>query len=107
MPDEPRASDPFARAVERTEAAEKAERHAKLRSRQEKLESGSRTAFGIHATVFVAVNVLLIAIWAMVWQLNDGTSYPWFVFVLLGWGIGLAVHWAAVCNHLRTPRSDR
>lgn len=99
--------DPFARAVERTQAAEKAERDSKRAQRQEKLESGSRTAFGIHLSVFVAVNVLLIAIWAMVWQLNDGTSYPWFVFVLLGWGIGLAAHWAAVRSHLRAPRSDR
>lgn len=107
MSNDPSASDPFARAVERTEAAEQAQRDAKRRSTQARLESGSRTAFGIHATVFVAVNVLLIAIWAMVWQLSDGTSYPWFVFVLLGWGIGLAAHWAAVRSHLRAPRADR
>lgn len=93
--------DPFARAVERVQAAEQDERNAKRRKREQMLKSGSRTGFQIHATVFVAVNVLLIAIWALVWQLNDGTSYPWFVFVLLGWGIGLAAHFAAVRNHLR------
>lgn len=92
--------DPFARAVERVQAAEQNERDAKRRKREEMLKSGSRTGFRIHATVFVAVNVLLIAIWALVWQLNDGTSYPWFVFVLLGWGIGLAAHYAAVRNHV-------
>lgn len=104
MADDPYVNDPFERAARRTEAAERSERDANRRITQEKLESGSRTAFGIHATVFVAVNVLLIAIWAMVWQLSDGTSYPWFVFVLLGWGIGLAAHWAAVRSHLRAPR---
>lgn len=92
--------DPFARAVERVQAAEQNERDAKRQKREEMLKSGSRTGFRIHATVFVAVNVLLIAIWALVWQLNDGTSYPWFVFVLLGWGIGLAAHYAAVRNHV-------
>ncbi|MGB0872920.1 MAG: 2TM domain-containing protein [Solirubrobacterales bacterium] len=93
--------DPFARAVERVQAAEQAEKDAKREKRQRQLESGSRTAFNIHATVFVAVNALIIVIWATVWQLNDGTSYPWFVFVLFGWGIGLAAHFAAVRNHLR------
>lgn len=93
--------DPFARAVERVEAAEQAEKDAKRKHVEKKLVSGSRTGFRIHATVFIAVNVMLIMIWATVWQLNDGPSYPWFIFVLFGWGIGLAAHYAAVRNHLR------
>lgn len=93
--------DPFARAVERVQAAEQDERDAKRRKREQMIKSGSRTGFQIHATVFVAVNLLLIAIWALVWQLNDGTSYPWFIYVLLGWGVGLAAHFAAVRSHLR------
>ncbi|MBJ7458030.1 MAG: 2TM domain-containing protein [Thermoleophilaceae bacterium] len=91
--------DPFARAVERVETAEQQKRDAKIARRKDKLSEGNRFALNIHATVFIAVNFLLIAIWAMVWQLNDGTSYPWFVFVLLGWGIGLAAHWAATRRH--------
>jgi hypothetical protein len=87
--------DPFARAVERVETAEKEKRIAKHERRKDRLSAGNRYAFGVHSTVFVAVNVLLIAIWFTVWQLADGTSFPWFVFVLLGWGIGLAAHWAA------------
>lgn len=88
--------DPFARAVERVETAEQEKRDAERRRRQERLSGHARTSLDIHLTVFVAVNVLLIAIWATVWQLSDGTSFPWFVFVLLGWGVGLAAHWAAV-----------
>lgn len=93
--------DPFARAVERAEATEQAEADAKRRRRSAMITRGNRKAFRVHATVFVMVNIFLIAIWASVWQLNDGTSYPWFVWVLLGWGIGLAAHYAAVKEHLR------
>ena len=50
--------------------------------------------FRIHATVFVAVQVLLVVIWALQWQLG-GTSHPWFLYALAGWGIGLAAHYAA------------
>ena len=30
---------------------------------------------------------------------------PWFVYPLLGWGIGLSVHWVNQYNNLRTRRS--
>ena len=100
--------DPFARAVERVEAAEQAKVESRRKRRQEQFSSGNRTAFRIHATVFVGVNLLLIAIWATIWQFNDGTSYPWFVFVLLGWGVGLGAHYAAARNHLgRQARSSQ
>ncbi|MBI2691249.1 MAG: 2TM domain-containing protein [Solirubrobacterales bacterium] len=38
------------------------------------------------------MNVLLIAIRVTLCQPGVGTSFPWFIFVLLGWGIGLAAH---------------
>lgn len=87
--------DPFARAVEKVESAEQQEREAARRRRQARHSELSRRGFHIHATVFVAVNLLLVAIWATTWQLADGPSFPWFIFVLLGWGIGLAAHWSA------------
>lgn len=93
--------DPFARAVERVEAAEQAQKQSRRQRRDQQFSSGNRTAFRVHATVYVAVNLLLIAIWFTTWQLNDATSYPWFMWVLLGWGIGLAAHFAAARNHLR------
>ncbi|MBJ7331116.1 MAG: 2TM domain-containing protein [Solirubrobacteraceae bacterium] len=95
--------DPFARAVERAQATEQAQAHAVRRRRQQQWSSGNRTAFRTHATVFVAVNLLLFVLWLTTWQLLDGTSYPWFIWPLLGWGIGLAAHYAAVRNHLRGP----
>ncbi|CAN5718213.1 hypothetical protein BH24ACT3_BH24ACT3_08100 [soil metagenome] len=49
-----------------------------------------RRAFLLHLTVWVATNLLLVVVWAMA-----GGGYPWFVFPLFGWGIGLAAHGAA------------
>jgi len=48
---------------------------------------GCRIGFWVHATVFVAVNLMLFVIW-----LVTGAGFPWFLFPLLGWGIGMAVH---------------
>jgi len=48
----------------------------------------------IHATVYVAVNVLLITI-----NLSSATGRLWFQWPLLGWGIGLLAH-AAVAFSL-------
>lgn len=95
--------DPFARAVARADAAERADSEAARERRREFVRSGSRTGFRTHATVFAAVNLLLFAIWLTTWLLAGGTSYPWFLWPLLGWGIGLAAHYAVVRNHLRSP----
>ena len=93
--------DPFDRAVERVEAAQEhadAERRA---DRHARWSSGQRKGFRIHATVFVAVQLLLLGVWALSWA-TDGDSYPWFIYPLFGWGIGLAAHYAAVRGHLRS-----
>lgn len=95
--------DPFSRAAERAHAAEEAHAASTRRRRQATWSSGNRTAFRIHATVYLAVNLFLFAIWLTTWQLADGTDYPWFLWVLFGWGIGLAAHYAAVRRHLHGP----
>lgn len=56
-----------------------------------------RRAFYVHAAVFAAVQIALVGIWAMV-----GGGYPWFLFALIGWGIGLVAH-AAVAFLLSHP----
>jgi fatty acid desaturase len=55
-----------------------------------------RQGFRRHALVFVLVNALLIAIWlATGITAGDGAWFPWPIFPLIGWGIGLALHgWA-------------
>jgi hypothetical protein len=93
--------DPFARAVERVEQAEQSEQQSKRRRRREQLERGSRKGFRIHASVYVATNLLLVMIWASTAIFGGAFIFPWFIYPLLGWGIGLAAHYAAVSDHLR------
>ncbi|MBI4897438.1 MAG: 2TM domain-containing protein [Actinobacteria bacterium] len=100
--------DPFARAVQRVQAAEQAEQATKRNRRNERISSTSRSGFRIHASVYVATNLMLIMIWLATWLINGITGYPWFIYPLLGWGIGLAAHFAAVQHHLtRRPRSSQ
>jgi hypothetical protein len=79
-------NDAFDRAAQRTESAYRRKR----RQRSVRLR---RKGFRIHATVFVAVQVLLAAVWLLQWQLG-GTSHPWFLYALVGWGVGLAIHYS-------------
>jgi hypothetical protein len=47
--------------------------------------------FRNHALVYVAVNALLVVIWAA-----SGAGYFWPIWPIAGWGIGLAAHaWRA------------
>jgi 2TM domain len=88
-------TDAFERAAKRTESEY-------ARRRRERSSRWERKAFRIHATVFVAVQALLVVIWALQWQLG-GTSHPWFLYALFGWGIGLAAHWAVTRRDSRPP----
>ncbi|MGH2973297.1 MAG: 2TM domain-containing protein [Solirubrobacterales bacterium] len=83
-------TDAFERAAKRTDSEHR-------RRRRERSVRRQRKGFRIHATVFVAVQVLLIAVWALQWQLG-GTSHPWFLYALVGWGVGLAAHYAVTRN---------
>lgn len=77
-------TDPF-------EQAARAERTRKQRLRRR----GMRASLRIHTAVFVFVQLLLVAVWT-----STGAGFPWFVFPLLGWGVGLAAH-AAVASESR------
>ena len=92
-------TDAFERAAER-------EQEEQRRRRDERRGRGARAGFRIHATVYVAVQVLLVAVWALQWALG-GTEHPWFVYPLLGWGVGLAAHYAAVRDSLGRGQPTR
>jgi fatty acid desaturase len=47
--------------------------------------------FTTHAVVYTMVNLTLIAIWALIFA-TTGAWFPWPVFPILGWGIGLVLH---------------
>jgi hypothetical protein len=50
-----------------------------------------KKGFYIHLTVYILVNILLILIWFF-----TGADFPWFIFPLGGWGIGLLFHFLGV-----------
>ena len=59
----------------------------------------AKRGFGVHATVYVAVNLLLIAVWAI-----TSRGYFWPIWPILGWGVGLGANYWSV--FLRKPISD-
>ena len=61
------------------------------RERQDKERAAARLGLYVHAGKFGAVMLLLLAI-----NLLTSPAYLWFVWPLLGWGIGLASHAANV-----------
>jgi hypothetical protein len=63
------------------EGAESLREHAVARLKKQR-------DFKIHAVMFVAVNALLIGIWAA----TNPDGFFWPIFPLLGWGIGLAAN---------------
>ena len=52
-----------------------------------------KNAFKIHLVVYVAVNTMLVAIWALS---TAGLPYPgnffWPIFPIAGWGIGVVIN---------------
>jgi hypothetical protein len=52
-----------------------------------------RRDFQGHLVAYVVVNMFLWGVWAVTTGLG---SYPWPVWVTLGWGIGVVMNWWGV-----------
>ena len=65
-----------------------------------------RLGFRVHLAVYLAVQALLFATWALTSRTDAGFGFPWFLFPLLGWGIGLAAHYAVYSVVSRQQRDD-
>ena len=59
----------------------------------------AKRAFGLHAAVYGVINFLLIAVWAL-----TGRGYFWPIWPVLGWGVGLGLHYWTVS--FRRPISE-
>jgi hypothetical protein len=64
------------------------------RAAQRELVDYQKLGFRVHLYVYLAVQALLVATWALTSRTDEGFGFPWFVFVILGWGIGLVAHFA-------------
>ena len=60
----------------------------------------ARRDFAIHLIVYFGVNALLVCLWLFV----TGRGFPWFVFPLGGWGIGLIAHFFSTRVHNEADR---
>lgn len=77
-------SDPFERAVERERSERLGRRYSAVWRR-----------FGIHLRIYLIVNLMLAAIWAVEALVDNGHPL-WFLPVAWGWGIGLLIHYVVV-----------
>ncbi|MDJ0497338.1 MAG: 2TM domain-containing protein [Acidimicrobiia bacterium] len=51
----------------------------------------AKRGFWVHASIYLAVIAFLFLIWAM-----TSATYPWPLWPMLGWGIGVIAHAASV-----------
>jgi len=54
--------------------------------------------FLTHLLIYLATNAMLVGIWAV-----TGHGYPWFLWVLAGWGIGVVANAIVVVMELYAP----
>lgn len=65
-----------------------------LRRKAEKIAE-DKVGFQIHLGIYIAVNLFLIAIWYFT-SFPHGSVFPWFIFPLFGWGVGIVGHFLGV-----------
>ena len=70
---------------------------------QAKKRVEEKKGFYVHLTVYVLVNALLVIIWAF----PGGGGYPWFLWPMGGWGIGILAHFLGVFLFSRRSRWER
>jgi hypothetical protein len=52
--------------------------------------------FLTHLLLYLGTNAMLVLVWAV-----TGHGYPWFVWPLVGWGIGMLAHAITLMMKLR------
>ena len=60
--------------------------------REAKKKVEAKKGFFIHLVIYIMVNIILVFIWAFA----AGGGFPWFIFPLGGWGIGVLLHFLGV-----------
>jgi hypothetical protein len=70
-----------------------------LRDRARK-RAEAKVGFYIHLTIYAAVNLMLFAIWYL-----TGGGFPWFLIIMLFWGIGVVANAISVYGGSRYMES--
>jgi hypothetical protein len=60
-----------------------------------------KRGLAVHLLLYVTVNAMLVVIWAV-----TGRGYPWFIWPLAGWGIGVVANAVAVAMELLAPEQQ-
>jgi hypothetical protein len=68
-------------------------------ARRERTVELARTGFRIHLGVYIAVNLMLFVIWAL--TPHPSHVVPWFLYSVMGWGIGVVAHFIAMRGWIR------
>jgi hypothetical protein len=67
----------------------------------------AKREFYMHASTYLIINLALAGIWLL-----TGSSYPWFLWPMIGWGVGVLFHGFAVAFRVDPamppdPRDER
>lgn len=54
-----------------------------------------KIGFYVHFAVYVVMNLFIFFTWFFTTG-EEGNPFPWFLFTLVPWGIGLAAHFVVV-----------
>ena len=66
-----------------------------------------KKVFATHAGVYFIVNFCLFAMNILTFFSGDSDGrYPWFLWVVLGWGIGLGCHYISMVAKLKFDLKD-
>jgi fatty acid desaturase len=63
-----------------------------LRRRAEK-RAKEKIGFYTHFGIYIIVNLLIFLLWLFT---GGPSSFPWFIFPLFGWGVGIFAHFIGV-----------
>lgn len=67
-----------------------------------------RAGFKSHRISYLIINAFLWALWAFSGNgFNDHSSFPWPLFTTIGWGIGLAFHFAGTYIIIENNMAER
>jgi hypothetical protein len=76
------------------------------RAERDLIREEARRGFRAHAIAYTVVNAILLVLNLLVIRFTDDNAY-WFMFPLVGWGIGLTMHYVFGVRQLEAQITER